>query len=80
MILSVFYIFGDKEKYVDYPHEKRNGMAFLLKETFKFPKDNFKSMKYQPYELTGEKAEPDSETTVFKESDASSNVRRKFKN
>lgn len=26
-------------------------MAFLLKETFKFPKDNFKSMKYQPYEL-----------------------------
>lgn len=26
-------------------------MAFLLNKTFKFPKDNFKSMKYQPYEL-----------------------------
>ena len=32
-------------------HTERNNMAFLLKETFKFPKDNFKSMKYQPYEL-----------------------------
>lgn len=26
-------------------------MAYLLSETFKFPKDNFESMKYQPYEL-----------------------------
>lgn len=26
-------------------------MAFLLDKTLKFPKDNFKSMKYQPYEL-----------------------------
>lgn len=26
-------------------------MAYLLEETLKFPKDSFKSMKYQPYEL-----------------------------
>jgi len=26
-------------------------VAYLLEETLKFPKDNFKSMKYQPYEM-----------------------------